>query len=186
MHDLLKRLIAEASELTTFLSVHGQLSLVNIANDNSRKTLVLSAASLFENRITEALLGYADRASNSDPCIVSMIRIKAIKRQYHTFFDWEKSKASTFYTLLGDRLGSELKQSCSSDPGKTAVAAFLELGQLRNCLVHQNFAEYAVDKSISEICALCEHADEFVQLVESLLAGRASEAATSADSIAKE
>jgi hypothetical protein len=49
------------------------------------------------------------------------------------------------------------------------INAFLELGQLRNCLVHQNFAEYAIEKSSDEICDLCRQADEFVCMVEALL-----------------
>lgn len=169
MHDLLQGLVSEATELNEFLSSSGQISLLRFAGDNSRKALVLSAASLFEHRVTEALLSYVDRVSASDSCVVSMVRIKAIKRQYHTFFDWDNRKASTFYTLLGETLGASLKLSCSADPGKIRVAAFLELGQLRNCLVHQNFAEYVIEKSSDEIRELCKHADEFVCMVEALL-----------------
>jgi hypothetical protein len=87
MHNLLQGLVSEAAELKEFLSGAGQISLLRFAGDNSRKALVLSAASLFEHRITEALLSYTDRVSQSDGCIISMIRNKAIKRQYHTFFN---------------------------------------------------------------------------------------------------
>ncbi len=169
MHDLLQGLVSEAAELKEFLSKAGQISLLRFAGDNSRKALVLSAASLFEHRVTEALLSYTDRVSHSDGCIVSMIRNKAIKRQYHTFFNWDSGSASTFYTLLGEALGGQLKKSCQKEPGKAQLSAFLELGQLRNCLVHQNFAEYAIEKSSDEICELCKEADGFVCMVEALL-----------------
>jgi hypothetical protein len=70
---------------------------------------------------------------------------------------------------LGETLGGQLKRSCQNEPGKVRINAFLELGQLRNCLVHQNFAEYAIEKSSDEICDLCRQADEFVCMVEALL-----------------
>lgn len=176
MHDLLKRLVDESDELRGFLSAQSQLSLLRSAEDNSRKALVLSAASLFEHRITEAILSYADKASNSDGCVRSLIRNKAVKRQFHTFFDWEKKKPGPFFTLLGDELGGKLKADCAVSPGKEQVEAFLEVGQLRNCLVHQNYAEFLLDKSADDIRQLCESADHFVVQVEALLAPPEAEA----------
>ncbi|HYF36772.1 MAG TPA: HEPN domain-containing protein [Prosthecobacter sp.] len=169
MHNLLQGLFTEAAELTDFLTAAGQISLLRFASDNSKKAIVLSAASLFEHRVTEALLGYVDRISSSNECIISLVKIKAIKRQYHTYFDWENGKAGPFYALLGEVLGAQLKTECAKEPGKGRISAFLELGQLRNCLVHQNFAQYVIEKSSDEICALCEKADAFVDMVEDLL-----------------
>jgi hypothetical protein len=169
MHSLLKRLVDESEELRGYLSAQSQISLLRSAEDNSRKSLVLSAASLFEHRITEAILSYADRASGSDGCVTSLIRNKAVKRQFHTFFNWEDKKAGSFYTLLGEELGGKLKSDCTKSPGKEQVEAFLEIGHLRNCLVHQNYAEFLLDKSADEIRELCEKADKFVAQVEALL-----------------
>ena len=170
MHSLLKRLVDESDELRGFLSAQSQLSLLRAAEDNSRKALVLSAASLFEHRITEAILSYTDKASNSDACVTSLIRNKAVKRQFHTFFDWERKKPGPFFTLLGDELGGTLKAGCAISPGKEQVEAFMEIGRLRNSLVHQNYAEFLLDKSADDIRQLCESADRFVAQVELLLA----------------
>jgi hypothetical protein len=170
MHSLLQRLVDESDELRGFLSAQAQLSLLRSAEDNSRKALVLSAASLFEHRITEAILTYADRVSSSDGCVTSLIRNKAIKRQFHSFFEWEKKKPGPFFTLLGEELGGTLKENCSRSPGKEQIDAFLEVGYLCNCLVHQNYAEFHLDKSADDIRQLCESADRFVAHVEVLLA----------------
>lgn len=176
MHDLLKRLVDESDELRGFLSAQSQLSLLRSAEDNSRKALVLSAASLFEHRITEAILSYADKASGSDGCVTSLIRNKAVKRQFHTFFNWEDKKAGPFFTLLGEELGGRLKADCAKSPGKEQAEAFLEVGHLRNCLVHQNYAEFLLDKSADDIRQLCEMADRFVAQVEALLIHTQTEA----------
>jgi hypothetical protein len=169
MHDLLQRLVNESAELKGFLSAQSQISLLSSAEDNSRKTLVLSAASLFENRITEALLAYADKTSGSDGCVTSLIRNKAVKRQFHTFFNWDDKKLGAFPTLLGDRFGTMLKETCSKSPGKEQANAFLEIGYMRNCLVHQNYATFVLENSADDIRQLCESADSFVCYVEQLL-----------------
>jgi hypothetical protein len=170
MHNLLKRLVDESAELRALLSTQAQISLLTAAEDNSRKALVLSAASLFEHRISESLLSYAEKVSNSDGCVLSLIRNKAVKRQFHTFFEWEKRKLGAFPTLLGDELGRKLKEICARSPDKEQMEAFLEIGDLRNCLVHQNYAEFLLDKSADDVRKLCEQADLFVEQVEGLLA----------------
>jgi hypothetical protein len=171
MHSLLERLCTESAELKLFLGNQEppQLSYLQAAEDNSRKVLVLSAASLFEHRITEALLAYAHEASNANKCIVSLIKNKAIKRQFHTFFDWKSQKAGAFYTLLGEDIGAALKAACTQSPRKEQLDAFLVVGYLRNCMVHQNFAEFPLDQSADDIRTLCELADSFVEYVETLL-----------------
>lgn len=45
----------------------------------------------------------------------------------------------------------------------------MEIGYLRNCMVHQNFAKFPLDKSADDIRNLCELADRFVEHVEDLL-----------------
>jgi hypothetical protein len=169
MHSLLKQLVDESEELRALLSSQAQLSLLRSAEDNSRKALVLSAASLFECRITEALLNYADTVSGSDGCVLALIRNKAVKRQYHTFFEWENRKAGPFFSLLGDRLGGKLKGDCREPPGADQLNAFLEVGYVRNCLVHQNYAYFPLEKSADDIRRLCEGADQFVAQVAALL-----------------
>lgn len=169
MDSILKRLVDESAELRGFLADQAQMSLLRAAEDNARKALVLSAASLFEHRITESLLNYVDNASGSDKCVVSLVRNKAIKRKFHEFFDWPGGKLGAFPTLLGENLGVELKESCARSPGKEQMKAFLEIGDLRNQLVHGNYAVFPLDKTADEIRQLCEWVDRFVEEVELLL-----------------
>ena len=49
---------------------------------------------------------------------------------------------------------------------KDALAAFLELGNLRNELVHGNFAAFPFNKTAEEVYALYQRADKFVAFVE--------------------
>lgn len=169
MHNILQRQVEESAELRTFLTEHAQISLLRAAEDNARKTLVLSAASLFEDRITKALLAYVEKVSASDACVISLVRNKAVKRQYHSFFEWDKRKLGPFLTLLGESLGVKVKEAVKASPHKENSEAFLEIGAKRNCLVHQNFADYSLDITGDEIHELCERADQFVAYLEATL-----------------
>ncbi len=169
MHSILQRQVEESGELRTFLIEHSQISLLNAAEDNARKTLVLSAASLFEDRITKALLAYVEKVSAADACVISLVRNKAVKRQYHTFFEWDKRKLGAFPTLLGETLGGAIKEAIRTSPQKENAEAFLEIGAKRNSLVHENFADYSLDITGEEIRVLCEKADQFVAYLESIL-----------------
>jgi hypothetical protein len=133
------------------------------------KNLVLSSSSLFEQRISRGIEEHVLKFGGRSDCIVSLVRIKAIKRQYHTYFDWEDEKLGVFPTLLGDTLGSILKTEAKRTPMMENSAAFLELGSLRNNLVHKNFAVFDCNKTSEELISLCEKAEMFVQRIEVLL-----------------
>ena len=134
-----------------------------------RKHLILSSASHFEFRISNAIENHTKSIASSDGCVFALVKHKALKRQYHTFFDWENLKLGTFITLMGDSLGLRLKEVCKEEQGRLEADAFLEIGQLRNRLVHNNFVSFQCEKTSFEILELCNKAEGFVVRVESLL-----------------
>lgn len=151
--------------LLQYLSENNEISLLTTVDDSFRKTLVLSAASLFERQISDALHNYCAQKSGSDACVLALVRMKAIKRQYHTYFDWEERRAGTFFRLLGDVIGERVKAASRDEPLKSSLDAFLELGSLRNNLVHENFAGYAFEKTNEEVYALYQKASVFVNRI---------------------
>jgi hypothetical protein len=162
---IIDKAFEDNSSLLVYLSERNELSLLRTVDDSFRKTLVLSAASLFEHQISDAIHGYCNRKSGSDACVLALIRIKALKRQYFTYFDWENKRAGPFFALLGEEIGEKLKAESKVDPLKSSVEAFLELGYLRNVLVHQNFAGYVFEKTNDEVYALYRLARVFVDRV---------------------
>jgi hypothetical protein len=166
---IIDRAYQDNARLLVYLSERNELSLLRTADDSFRKSLVLSAASLFEHKISEALYDYCARKSDSDACILALVRTKALKRQYFSYFDWEYKRPGPFFGLLGEDIGERLKSESKVDPLKAAVEAFLELGFLRNCLVHQNFAGYVFEKTNEEVYALYQQASVFVDRVLQML-----------------
>ena len=162
---IIDRAYEDNASLLVYLSERNELSLLRTVDDSFRKTLVLSAASLFEHQISDAIYRYCVRKSGSDACVLALIRIKALKRQYFSYFEWENRRPGPFFSLLGEDIGESLKTESKVDPLKTSVEAFLELGFLRNCLVHQNFAGYVFEKTNEEVYALYRQASVFVDRV---------------------
>lgn len=157
------------ASLLRYLFEKNEISLLRAVDDSFRKTLVLSAASLFEHEITDAIHRYCSRKSQADSCVLALVRIKALTRQYHTYFDWEGRRAGPFFGLLGEEMGQKLKAESRGEPLRSALDSFLELGFLRNSLVHQNFAGYAFEKTNEEVYALYQRASLFVNRVVEVL-----------------
>jgi RiboL-PSP-HEPN len=165
--SIIDSMYSDTSQLLGLLGAQGEPSIQSFANSNLRKVLLLSAASWFETRISNALQKFSTIHSNGHPGIESLIKGKAIERQYHTYFDWKKKKPGPFYALFGDVCGDQLEQLVKADADlKDALAAFLELGSLRNELVHKNFAAFPFEKTTEEVYALYQRAESFVLFVE--------------------
>lgn len=171
MPTIIDNLYTDTSRLLQQLTEAGDLSMHSFANENLRKILLLSAASWFETRVCEAIQRFSAVHSNSHPGIQSVIKRKAVDRQYHTYFDWKAKKPGPFYAMFGEECGGALKNAINASAAlKQALDDFLELGGLRNELVHENFAAYFFDKTAAEVYALFQSAERFVVFVETKLA----------------
>ena len=85
----IKALNDEYNELIEFFRANQQVSFEMYINDTYKKSLLLSAASFFEDTIIMAIHNYAAVTSQQNDALVAFIDNKALKRQYHTFFSWE-------------------------------------------------------------------------------------------------
>jgi RiboL-PSP-HEPN len=165
---MIDELFRRQKDLATYLQEQGELSFATDVEAYLSKTLLLSAASYFESRITEAIAAYAARVSMSDEALTSLVRVKVIERQYHTYFQWSEGSRSVmpFFGMFGPTLKELAKQELKMEHLKLAAAAFLELGELRNFLVHKNFASYMLEKTAEEVYYLYKTAGKFVEYIE--------------------
>lgn len=151
------------SALVKYLTDKKELSFTSEAENNFRKNLLLSAASYFEKEVCEILIQFAKSRSSNCDLIVSFIKSKGISRQYHTLFEWEKTNANKFFSHFGDMFKKQMEKKIDEDLNlQKGVKAFLELGRERNRLVHQNFAEVALDKTAMEIYDLYKTSVSFI------------------------
>jgi hypothetical protein len=167
---VIDRIYSDHQALTQFLSQRTEPSFSQMVDDDFRKLLALSVASLFEHTITDAILKFCHIKADGDSGLYCFVRMKAVERQYASYFDWNGKTANTFFKLFGEPLGTSMKDDVKKNPElKTGCDAFLELGYLRNCLVHQNLASFAFEKTVDEVYAEYKQATKFVDYVVSRL-----------------
>ncbi|WP_156952933.1 HEPN domain-containing protein [Deinococcus frigens] len=130
----------------------GEYSFALQAQEEFRRSLTLAAASYFEKIIQDIVKDHVKSKSNNCLEIISLVEIKVISRQYHTWFDWKNLKDNTFWGMFGaefkDIRVKEIKGN--ADLGE-ASRSFLMIGSLRNQIVHQNFGSFEVPNSVEEI-----------------------------------
>ena len=142
-------------------------SLRVTAEDTFRKNLLLAAASYFENEIKEHIMRLAERRSGANEMLVAFVRKKAVERQFHTYFQWDQRNANSFFALFGKGFKSFMTKRVKADQKyDEAIQAFLELGQARNQLVHQDFSSFRLDRTSEEILDLYKKACLFVDSLE--------------------
>jgi hypothetical protein len=131
--------------------------------------MVISAASYFEHELTGIVLEFVDEIA-SDALVTALVRNKVVSRQYHTWFKWDAKNVNQFFGMFGedfkDHMGVLAKGSPDLDK---AIKAFLELGDGRNRLAHENFAAFAMEKTADEIFQLYQDAMPFIDSVRDQL-----------------
>lgn len=165
---IIDRQYINGNSLVDYLKSQQQLSYFSEAENNFRKNILLSAASYFENEITEIIIEFAKVHSNNDDLVISIIKQKAVNRQYHTYFKWDDSKnGNSFFSLFGDDFKNKMSDKFKKDPDfEESIKAFYQIGQERNKMVHQNFAEIVIDKTAEEIYKLYQNSLLFIETLK--------------------
>jgi hypothetical protein len=164
------RLFGEAVALVELLKSTPEVSLQLTAADHLRKALLLAAASHFERRISDVVLHFVRERANGSPLVENFVRNKAIARQYHTWFQWDGTNANQFFGLFGDSFKSMMTDRIkTSSELQLSIKAFLEVGGERNRLVHQDYATFAMEKTLDEVYQLYRTALKFVEALPSAL-----------------
>ena len=150
--------------LLVFLDEAKEPSLRSVVDNNFRKTLLLAAASYFEHRLTQNVMNFVDDVTSRDHVVRWLVKKKAVERQYHDWFDWNARNANRFFNLFGDALSRHMKTIIRErEDLSSSIQAFLEIGEERNRLVHQDFGSFVLEKTSQEIYDKYLLAAEFVE-----------------------
>lgn len=165
--NVIERLHDDYLETHRFLIEKGAFRPLTLVEENFPKALLLAAASHFEKRLTDSVEVFTKESTRNDHPLVSLIQGKVIKRQYHTWFDWDKPQnvksANPFFSMFGSDFKTHAERMVAQDDGLSkSILAFLEIGKERNMLVHQDFANYLMYKTSSEVYQLYRIAMAFV------------------------
>lgn len=167
--DVISRLYTDFSDNKTYLESNTQISLLMDYKDHISKILLLCIASYFEDEV-KALIHRCLR-TDSNIKVRSFINNKAISRQYHTFFSWDKSNANSFFGLFGDDFKKEMEIVIKNDEAlNQSIKDFLFLGNKRNEMVHENYAIFSLENTTEELYLKYQSAQYFLQKLEEVLA----------------
>jgi hypothetical protein len=134
------------------------------------KVLLLAAASEFEVAVCQHIRDYVT-ASATDKKLAILVDRWVLMRQYHRLFDWESKHAGPLWGAFGEDFKRHMKARLKEDDNlKANLDAFLEIGRLRNELVHQDYANYVLLKTSAEIFRLYESATKFIDALPGILA----------------
>lgn len=173
MPTIIDALHGNYTDIINYLEKSAQPSLSSDVNKYFKKLMALSIGSYFEHEIQNILIEFVSIASKNDIRIINLLRQKAILMQYHTYFDWgEKDRpekpgknANKFFAMFGDQFKNDVQEDIKKNEGLgDSIKAFVELGHLRNILVHSNFAAYNFEnKTTAELYELYNKAVQFLE-----------------------
>lgn len=160
---IVDRLYEDFSSLREFLADNKGVQLLPTIEENFPKTMLLAAASHFEQRLSRTVEELVIGETEEGHVLVWLVKNKAISRQYHTWFDWDARNANRFFRMFGRDFGRRAAEWVDADPelGRS-VSDFLEIGRERNRLIHMDFAG---EKTALEVYELYKSAGAFVEWV---------------------
>ena len=153
----------EHDDLVEHLRETNKVSWQSRVDEQFAKALLLAAASYFETRMTACVLDVFEEATAGSDALVSFVRTNAVARRYHSWFDWDKKNANKFFGAFGKDFAAEMSARVRDNRDlDDAVRAFLEIGALRNALVHEDYATFSMPKTPSEVLGQYRTAKRFV------------------------
>ncbi|MBI5043425.1 MAG: hypothetical protein HZC10_06285 [Nitrospirae bacterium] len=162
-HTIIDKLYQDNTELIKFLEKQGEISMLSNIDDQFRKVLVLCVSSYFESIIKDTLIDFAKKQSQNAEALVEFLKNKAIERQYHTYFQWDSANCNAFFGLFGKNFKEYINsETNSNDEFTMSVKAFIELGGIRNKLIHNNLTTFYLEKTSEEIYSLYKSALVFI------------------------
>lgn len=152
MGTVVDKLYGEYLAIVQMMDQYNAISFKNTLNENFRKTLLLCAASHFEFRVTSDVVAFCAEVARGNSLIPSLVRNKAVSRQYHTWFDWNTNSASAFFKMFGEEFRVHMSDVVGRDANMAkSISDFMEIGRERNRLVHQDYGSYFLEKTSEEI-----------------------------------
>lgn len=165
----------EYRELKEILERSNEVSSITFIDDIFSRSILLAAASYFENEIVLILEDFTERTVQ-DKRLKSFIQKKAISRQYHTYFSWKEKNANSFFAMFGSDFTKEMKSIVKNNPSlKDDMEAFIDIGLQRNTLAHGGYFTHDQPKTIPEIESHIQKALNFISFMKVKFSEESSE-----------
>jgi hypothetical protein len=142
-------------------------------NRSYHKHLLVAAASDLESRVKELVPEIFLRHGRDE--LSAFVAKNVLSRGYSTLFSWNDETAQPFFAGFGEACGKGFKARLKTDDAlKTEHDAFMRLGNLRNRVVHNNYAMYSIELTPAEVIELYHQAVQFTHRFEDLIFSQGS------------
>lgn len=133
------------------------------------KYLILAASSYFEAEIKAHITEFVSHVSNKNASVLKIIKKQLLARHYHTIIDWkEETKLSSFCNFFSIDINK-----CADSEVRIRLEAefteFLNLGILRNDLIHKDLITFNVELTIEDVYKKYKSANGFVRYFPKML-----------------
>ena len=168
-HTVVDSLYQDFQELMGKIDI-AEVSLQTTLRITFGKSLCIAAASYFEDVVKKQILEFVRQASPGHRSVYELVRIKITARQYHTLFNWDSDNASAFFGCFGEEFRRSMQQYVREhEDYRESIKEFMQIGRVRNSLVHQNYAQFSLEKTVEEIYASYKTGLLFVNSISSHL-----------------
>lgn len=134
------------------------------------KFMIISSSSYFEDEIKQSIRNFVVEASNQNIAVVKFFDENLLDRGYHKIIDWkENSKLKAFCKFFGVKLDVYYALFPQLELDKH-FADFLQLGIMRNDLMHKNLVQQNIELTLSEAYHKYQSAKVFVDTIPEMLA----------------
>lgn len=163
-----EELLRDHRELVEYLESGNSLLLRDRAESAFAKTLLIAAASHFEVRLSQIIIDLYLEMTQGAEELAEFVKRQAIDRRFTQLFQWSSGgspgqNANSFYRLFGDGFSAHMRQRVREDRSlDESVKAFLEIGNLRNQMVHESYADFQLNKTVAEVYSLYTSGARFV------------------------
>lgn len=147
---ILQTLLPENVELASFYSGYNSLFT---------KAFAVACGNAFERKLTAEL---PKILSSENPLALNFLQKQALERKYHTLFEWDQKNANKFFGLFGGDFKKYVQQIIKDNIvlGEQQKS-FLELGNLRNLIVHKGIDTYSLTSDLEVIKKMFDNSLEF-------------------------
>ncbi|MEU6184776.1 HEPN domain-containing protein [Nocardia sp. NPDC047038] len=122
-------------------------------NRTYHKVILVAAASSLENQVKKVIGSMFCEHGRDE--LGMFVKNRVMDRGYHQLFDWNAGKAKSFFSSFGPDCSRLFEEKIKSDiEFENQHFSFMRLGRLRNQLVHQDYATYALDETPDELFVL--------------------------------
>lgn len=148
-----ERIHEELAAIEKIIAASSDASASAAYGEHSAKALLLAGASYFERKVISAIEAYLGQ-STSTASMKHFTFHQAIDRKFFSLFDFSAGAKSIngFIAKFGDEFSVWAKNDLQQQGvDRETQLAFLDFCRLRNSLVHNNYATFAINKTMREV-----------------------------------